>query len=62
MERIKVSTLDGYAKWADSYDAYPNGLIKIEEPIVRALLGDVGGKRVLDAGCGTGRHTRWLVE
>ena len=62
MERIKVSTLDGYAKWADSYDSYPNGLIKIEEPIVRRLLGDVGGKRVLDAGCGTGRHTRWLAE
>ncbi len=29
MERIKVSTLDGYAKWAESYDSYPNGLIKI---------------------------------
>lgn len=62
MDRVKVSTLDGYAKWADSYDAYPNGLIKIEEPIVRALLGDVAGKRVLDAGCGTGRHTQWLAQ
>ncbi len=62
MERVKVSTLDGYAKWADSYDAYPNGLIRIEEPIVRRLLGDVAGKRVLDAGCGTGRHTAWLAQ
>jgi SAM-dependent methyltransferase len=62
MERVKVSTLDGYAKWADSYDTHPNGLIKIEEPIVRRLLGDVAGKRVLDAGCGTGRHTAWLAE
>lgn len=62
MERIKVSTLDGYAKWAGSYDSYPNGLIKIEEPIVRGMLGEVAGKRVLDAGCGTGRHTKWLAE
>ncbi len=61
-ERIKVSTLDGYAKWAESYDSYPNGLIKIEEPRVRGFLGEVAGKRVLDAGCGTGRHTQWLVE
>ncbi|MBA2541291.1 MAG: class I SAM-dependent methyltransferase [Deltaproteobacteria bacterium] len=62
MDRVKVSTLDGYAKWADSYDAYSNGLIRIEEPIVRRLLGDVSGKRVLDAGCGTGRHTVWLAQ
>src|SRR5687767_5928403 len=62
MERVKVSTADGYDKWAESYDSYPNGLIKIEEPIVRRLLGDVAGKRVLDAGCGTGRHTAWLAQ
>jgi SAM-dependent methyltransferase len=60
--RIPVSTAEGYARWAASYDDYPNGLIRIEEPIVQRLCGDVTGKRVLDAGCGTGRHTRWLVE
>jgi len=62
MERVKVSTATGYDKWADSYDSHPNGLIKIEEPIVRRLLGAVAGKRVLDAGCGTGRHTAWLAH
>ncbi len=61
-ERVKVSTAEGYDKWAASYDAHPNGLIKIEEPIVRRLLGDVTGKRVLDVGCGTGRHTAWLAQ
>lgn len=62
MERRKISTAEGYDKWAESYDAYPNGLIEIEEPIVRQLLGDVAGKRVLDAGCGTGRHATWLAQ
>jgi SAM-dependent methyltransferase len=62
MTRVRVSLADGYARWAASYDDYPNGLIRIEEPIVQRLCGDVAGKRVLDAGCGTGRHTRWLCE
>jgi ubiquinone/menaquinone biosynthesis C-methylase UbiE len=62
MERIKVSVDDGYAKWAPSYDAYSNGLILLEEPVVRALLKDVENKRVLDVACGTGRHTLWLAE
>ncbi len=61
MDRVRVSTAEGYSLWAASYDAYPNGLVWIEEPIVRALVGDVAGKRVLDAGCGTGRHLGWLI-
>jgi SAM-dependent methyltransferase len=56
VERIKVSVDDGYRKWAAGYDAYPNALIVLEEPLVRGLLGNLRQKRVLDAGCGTGRH------
>ena len=26
-----------------------------------SLLGDVDGKRVLDAGCGPGHYTEWLI-
>ena len=33
----------------------------LEEPVVRAAIGDVRGMSVLDLGCGTGRHTMWLV-
>ena len=57
MERIKVSVGEGYARWAKGYDAYANGLILIEEPIVRRLAGDVRSKRLLDVACGTGRHS-----
>jgi malonyl-CoA O-methyltransferase len=60
MERIKVSVGEGYARWAQGYDAYANGLIMIEEPIVRRLAGDVRDRRVLDVACGTGRHSVWL--
>jgi SAM-dependent methyltransferase len=33
-----------------------------EQPGLRALLPPVGGRRVLDAGCGAGRLSAWLVE
>jgi ubiquinone/menaquinone biosynthesis C-methylase UbiE len=56
VKRQKVSVDEGYAHWASHYDAYPNALIALEEPLVQRLLGDVRGKRVLDVACGTGRH------
>ena len=33
-----------------------------EQPALRALLPPVAGRRVLDAGCGAGRHSVWLAE
>ncbi len=32
-----------------------------ERPAMRSLLGDVAGQRVLDAGCGHGSDTEWLL-
>ena len=52
----------GYDRWARVYDHDANPLQALEEPHVRAALGDVRGHEVLDLGCGTGRHTAWIAE
>ena len=51
---------DGYRLWAQTYDA-PLRLFPLEEPAVRGLLGRLPRGRVLDAACGTGRHSQWLA-
>jgi malonyl-CoA O-methyltransferase len=43
------------------YDHDGNPLIGLEEPAVRAAVGEVRGLSVLDLGCGTGRHALWLA-
>src|SRR5581483_11588369 len=46
----------GYAAWSETYDATPNPLIRVEEPVVRRLIDETPVGRALDAACGTGRH------
>ncbi|MCR9165164.1 MAG: class I SAM-dependent methyltransferase [Nannocystaceae bacterium] len=58
----EISTQAGYDRWAPGYDAYDNPLIALEQPEVRALIGDPSGLAVLDVGCGTGRHALWMAE
>jgi 2-polyprenyl-3-methyl-5-hydroxy-6-metoxy-1,4-benzoquinol methylase len=63
--RLDVPELDvavGYARWATSYDEAANPLIRVEEPVVRALIDRVPAGRALDAACGTGRHTAYLAS
>jgi ubiquinone/menaquinone biosynthesis C-methylase UbiE len=53
--------VEGYGRWAASYDATPNPLIDAEQPIVHAMIDAVPPGVALDAACGTGRHTHHLV-
>jgi len=50
----------GYAAWSETYDATPNPLIRVEEPVVRRLIDETPVGRALDAACGTGRHAGYL--
>lgn len=56
-----VSTRAGYDRWAPVYDG-GNPLTRLEEPVLKRLLGPVTGLRLLDAGCGTGRHAVELAR
>lgn len=56
---------DAYDAIADEYAAdVPTNAYNahLEVPATRELIPDVSGKRVLDAGCGTGIYTEWLLE
>lgn len=56
---------DAYDELADTYEqeaeANPYNA-NLEFPGTTDLVPDVTGKRILDAGCGAGRYTEWLLE
>ena len=56
-----LSAAQGYRSWAATYDEPGNPLIEIEEPAVRAILGQLPPGTALDAACGTGRYTGYLT-
>lgn len=56
---------DAYDKLAETYaeDVKTNAYnAELEFSATTSLIPNVEGKRVLDAGCGTGIYTKWLVE
>lgn len=57
--------LDAYEELADVYaaiiDTKPHNAF-LERPATLSLLPDVRGKRVFDAGCGSGVYAEWLLE
>lgn len=57
----KLEPQTAYAMWAASYPPRAhNPLMELEQRTVMALLPDVAGLTVLDAGCGTGRYLQAL--
>jgi ubiquinone/menaquinone biosynthesis C-methylase UbiE len=51
----KLSLMEGYSRWAHSYDTTFNTLIATEEVYSLDLLDSLEGTTALDAGAGTGR-------
>ena len=59
-----VATFNDYDTYASAYDAgIENNVYNAlhERPATLALVGDVGGRKVLDAGCGSGALSRALA-
>jgi ubiquinone/menaquinone biosynthesis C-methylase UbiE len=56
-----ISTNEGYAQWAPSYDDPGNALLEVEEPVVHEILDTLPVGVALDAACGTGRHSAYLA-
>jgi ubiquinone/menaquinone biosynthesis C-methylase UbiE len=62
LEVFELDHREGYAAWAPTYDTVANALIRAEQPIVERLIAELPhAQRVLDAACGTGRHSRHLA-
>jgi SAM-dependent methyltransferase len=63
--RKRFIAYDAYERLADAYaekiDKKPHNAY-LERPTTLSLLPDVRGKRVLDAGCGPGVYSDWLVR
>lgn len=54
-------TVTGYRQYAPTYDTAGNGLFPYDEPIVRRIVDTLPPGTALDAACGTGRYTAYLV-
>ncbi len=56
---------EAYDKLADSYaeriDTKPHNAY-YDRPAIQSLVSDVKGKNILDAGCGPGVYTEWLIN
>jgi len=50
----------GYRAWSETYDT-PLRLFRLEQPIMHRLFDSLSPSRVLDAACGTGRHSEYLA-
>jgi cytosine/adenosine deaminase-related metal-dependent hydrolase/ubiquinone/menaquinone biosynthesis C-methylase UbiE len=55
VETRHAATPSTFDLWAAVYDTQLNPFLSLEERVISALLPDLRGRDVLDAGCGTGR-------
>ena len=56
----------GYTTWSETYDhptdLDPDPIQALEGPVMRKIMDELPEGPILDAGCGTGRHTKYLAD
>jgi SAM-dependent methyltransferase len=58
----RVTSREGYARWASFYDEFENPMTAMVSHVLAASSGDFDGARVLEIGCGTGRNMERLFN
>lgn len=58
----QVSAFEGYELWADTYDTALSPIMAMDARHALEILEPQPGELVLDAGCGTGRYLRRIIE
>jgi ubiquinone/menaquinone biosynthesis C-methylase UbiE len=54
-DAVRVSTVEGYALWADTWDATPSPIVGLEERLLGPWIARMSSRLTVDVGCGTGR-------
>lgn len=57
---ILVSAVEGYALWAETWDAAPSPIVALEERMLAPWIERVRPRHAIDVGCGTGRWSARL--
>lgn len=54
---IPVSARQGYALWANEWDASDSPIVALEQRVLAPWIAELSPRRAIDVGCGTGRWT-----